>query len=125
MSDPNAPARPPATSLALRLVSVVLAATFLTALVVSWLAAASSYDTLRRRLEQSFPAQLARSADRLTRWLAAGQRDLESLAGDPTLRSVLDRSRAESAAWQRLAEALAESDYFESIVVVDASGEPR
>ncbi len=124
VSDLPAPVRQQAhASLAVRFVAVVLAATFMTALVVSWLAVESTRTFLERRIAQTYPALLGRSADRLVAWIEEGRRSLGVLATEPKLRSAIARPAGESGAWQELAEALAASRFFESLVVQDAEGE--
>jgi diguanylate cyclase (GGDEF)-like protein len=77
MSEPGAPIRrQPLNSLSTKIIFFVFLSTFLTALAVSWISIESTYRFLRRRIDQSFPAVLDRSAARLDAWLAERRSEL-------------------------------------------------
>jgi diguanylate cyclase (GGDEF)-like protein len=71
---------PPRTSLATKLVLFVFLATFGTAVLVSWTSIQATRTHLGRVVEQTYPATLARAAERLEAYLARGPVAADALA---------------------------------------------
>jgi len=72
MPDPCAPARrQPLNSLSTKIIFFGFLSTFLTALAVSWISIESTYRFLERRIDETFPALLEGSAERVGGWLDA------------------------------------------------------
>jgi len=89
MPEPFAAARRhPHNSLATKIIFFVFLSTFLTALLVSWIAVESTHRFLREALDRRYPALLQRSASRVEAWLAAGQAAVEASAGTSALRGI-------------------------------------
>jgi diguanylate cyclase (GGDEF)-like protein len=86
-SRPNAAAARPATSLATKLVLFVFLTTFGTAVLVSGTSIQATHAQLSRVVDRTYPAALARAAERLEDRLAAGL----SLRDGPRLSALLAR----------------------------------
>jgi diguanylate cyclase (GGDEF)-like protein len=115
--------RQPLNSLATKIIFVVFLSTFLTALVVSWISVRSTYGFLRGQIDRSFPSLLASTSQSILTWLDEGGSELERLASEPALLRVLERRSPSGAAKHLLDNALQRSAFFDSLVLLDASGE--
>jgi diguanylate cyclase (GGDEF)-like protein len=123
MSETSVPARHhPMQSLVTRIVAVVFLASFLTALVVSWVSVHSTYDFLRRQVDHSYPALLQGAAERVEQWLAGGLEALDRTAADPALRRALTAPPDRRAALHALEAVLAQQTHFEVLLLRDAEG---
>jgi diguanylate cyclase (GGDEF)-like protein len=113
MVDPKPPLRQPLNSLATKIIFVVFLSTSLTAVVVSWISVHSTYTFLERRIQESYPAILERTGERVAAWVRDGEAEMTELVahGEP--------DAARIAAW------LARSGRFESAVVADRGGRLR
>ena len=81
--------RQPLSSLATKIIFVVFLATFLTALVVSWISVHSTYASLKNQIDRSFPEILSTTSLEIVSWLGDGRSELERLAADPALLRAL------------------------------------
>jgi diguanylate cyclase (GGDEF)-like protein len=126
MPEPSArPLQQPLNSLATRIIAVVFLATFLTALVVSWISVHSTYAFLRRQVDRSYPALLGAAAQRTMVWLAEGHAALETLAREDGLRAALSSLSDPRAAAERLEATLGADSFFETLILADAFGTVR
>ena len=122
MAEPSAPLRQqPLNSLATRIISVVFLATFLTALVVSWISVHSTYDFLRRQVDRSYPALLGAASQRAVTWLGDGLEVLRAVEGTEAVRRVATEGPPMPSG-ERLEGALQTGDFFEALLVTDAAG---
>jgi diguanylate cyclase (GGDEF)-like protein len=95
MPEPFAGARRyPRNSLATKIIFFVFLSTFLTALVVSWMAIESTHRFLREAIDRRYPALLQQSAAHVEAWLAAGRAGAEACAGAPALRGISSSLRS-------------------------------
>jgi diguanylate cyclase (GGDEF)-like protein len=110
MVDPKPPLRQPLNSLATKIIFVVFLSTSLTAVVVSWISVHSTYTFLERRIQESYPAILERTGERVGGFLHEAEAEIADVVsrGDP------DAARLQ--AW------LARSGRFEAAVVADRTG---
>ena len=113
MVDPKPPLRQPLNSLATKIIFVVFLSTSLTAVVVSWISVHSTYTFLERRIQESYPAILERTGDRLGGWLGEANAEMRDLAQDGPLDAAL------LSAW------LQRSGHFDAAVVADRAGHLR
>ncbi len=120
MPDPEPSVRAQ-SSIATKLIFLVISSTFLTALIVSWISVHSTYGFLRGKLDQTYPALLSHTGDRLLAWLGEGKSDLARLGREPELLRAAGRSGDDVATL--LAERVAGSRFFEALVVANRSGE--
>ena len=70
----------PFQTLPSRIVALVLAATLLTSLVVTWVSTQSLHDFLRAHIDEKFPVLLNSTSERLAVWYAKRQLDVETFA---------------------------------------------
>lgn len=125
--------RNPLRSLAARITLLVLAATVLSSLTVSWVSVQSLDGFLRRKVDERFPQVAARIVDRLDHWYTLRAREIEVFAGSAILREStpqLDREgrageRARAEAEQYLRYVLDSFPQFERLVIADPEGAPR
>jgi diguanylate cyclase (GGDEF)-like protein len=128
MPEPLAAARRQTlNSLATKIIFFAFLATFLTALVVSWISIEATHRFLREAIDQRFPALLQRSSGRVEAWLASAQSDVEARAGAPALRSVVSslRSGSDGAETRKALDLAASGDPLEALrglVLVHPSG---
>ena len=113
MVDPKPPLRQPLNSLATKIIFVVFLSTSLTAVVVSWISVHSTYTFLERRIQESYPAILERTGDRIGGWLGEAEAEMRDLAQDGPLDAAL------LSAW------LERSGHFDAAVVADRTGHLR
>jgi diguanylate cyclase (GGDEF)-like protein len=123
MGDSKPPLRKhPLSSLATKIIFVVFLATFLTAVVVSWISVHSTYGFLRGQIDQEFPALLARTAQRIERWLGEGCAELERLATSAEVRDMLHGDSPAGNRSDPLGAALERTQHFQALVLLDAAG---
>jgi diguanylate cyclase (GGDEF)-like protein len=113
----------PLSSLATKIVFLVFLPTFLTALVVSWISVHSTYGFLRGEIDRSFAFFLTRTSHEILGWLGEGRSELERLASDPALLRALSGSGPAGGGEELLSKALYRSASFETLLLVDSSGE--
>ena len=113
--------RRPRDSLATKIIFFVFLSTFVTSLVVSWVAVHSSYAFLRDHLERLYPAVLAGSDDALRAARREARERLETLAGDPRLAAALAAGAREDAD-ALLRAALAPGAPMAALALRDATG---
>ena len=118
-------------SLASRIILFVFASTLLTSLVVTWVSTTSIERFLRAKIDQKFPAILARAADRIDVWYDQRLLDVQTFARSGTVGINTAHLQAKKKA--RVSQAGRElSDYlsyvlerfpqYEALFVLDASG---
>jgi diguanylate cyclase (GGDEF)-like protein len=115
--------RQPLSSLATKIVVGVFLSTFLTALVVSWTSVHSTYGFLRGELDRSFPSLLTRTSHQILSRLGEGRSELERLAADPALPRTLSGTGPAGDGEELLNEALHRTATFDTLLLVDSSGE--
>lgn len=113
--------RQPRDSLATKIIFFVFLSTFVTSLVVSWVAVHSTYSFLRAHLERLHPAVLAGAEQALDRTRSSTQQLLTRLARDPALLRALDDG--DGAAF--LGETLADRPDLAALTLRDAAGTVR
>ncbi len=118
--------RQPRDSLATKIIFFVFLSTFVTSLVVSWIAVQSTYAFLLAHLEESYPALLRQADERL----ADSTRDalvmLDLLAREPAVAGTAMGDRgAASAAVELLEHRLGTSMPLPGIAILDAEGKVR
>jgi diguanylate cyclase (GGDEF)-like protein len=113
----------PFSSLATKIIFLVLLSTLLTVLVVSWLSVHSTYGLLRGQIERSFPCLLSATAQRIVNWLGEGRYELERLAADPALLRALSDQSPAGGGEEFLTQALRRTAFFDTLLLVDSSGE--
>ena len=119
-------------SLASRIILFVFASTLVTTLVVTWVSTESIERFLRAKIDQKFPAILARAADRIDIWYSQRILDVQTFArsgtvGVNTLRLQSPRaSRVKHARMELgdyLSYVLERFPQYEALFVLDATGE--
>lgn len=113
--------RQPRDSLATKIIFFVFVSTFVTSLVVSWVAVHSTYSFLRAHLERLHPAMLARAEQVFDRTRTGSQQLLTRLARDPALLDAL----GEGDASEILREALSDRSHLVALTLRDATGAVR
>jgi len=108
--------RQPLDTLAARILLFVFAATFATALVVSWISIQATYASAREVVDRLYPRALDHAIRDVAPWLASAERTVEGLARDPL---VADGS---GALLRRLNETVAGSNRLDSLLLVDPRG---
>jgi diguanylate cyclase (GGDEF)-like protein len=111
MPDPHLPQRPPLQSLATKIIAVVFLATALTAGVVSWISVESTHDFLERRIEESYPLILERTAERVRAFASEARGQIEELA-----------AQVEGPASEAPGRWLARNPHFDGVAVADGDG---
>jgi diguanylate cyclase (GGDEF)-like protein len=126
MPDPwLAERRQPRDSLATKIIFFVFLSTFLTSLVVSWVAVHSTYSFLRSHLERSYPATLQRAAAALGHAQADVAGELERLAQEPVVRAAAAGDADARAGAERLLRKRTEHTLLAELALHDAAGALR
>jgi diguanylate cyclase (GGDEF)-like protein len=115
--------RQPRDSLATKIIFFVFLSTFVTSLVVSWVAVHSTYSFLRGHLERLHPAVLAGASEALEHARLDATLLLERLAHDPALARALHDDG--EAAERLLAGSLADGRVVAGLALRDAGGAVR
>jgi diguanylate cyclase (GGDEF)-like protein len=111
--------RQPLDSLAARILLSVFAATFATALVVSWISIQATYGSARGAVDRLYPRALDHAVRDVVPWLAAAERTVAGLARDPVLAEGI------GALARRFDEAVAGSHHLEALLLVGPDGDIR
>jgi diguanylate cyclase (GGDEF)-like protein len=109
--------RQPLDSLAGRILLSVFAATFATALVVSWISIRATYASARGSVDRLYPRALDHSVRDVAPWLISAQQTVTELARGPL---VADGSGALE---RRLNEAVAGSHHLDALLIVEPEGD--
>jgi len=118
--------RQPRDSLATKIIFFVFLSTFVTSLVVSWVAVHSTYSFLRAHLERLYPATLQGADEALDHAQQEVATRLTRLAREPALHQAIAGDAAARAQSERLlAERIDPSSRLAALTLRDASGVPR
>jgi HAMP domain-containing protein len=108
--------RQPLDSLAGRILLFVFAATFATALVVSWISIQATYASARGAVDRLYPRALDHAARDVAPWLVSAQRAVTELARGPLV------ADGNGALERRLNEAVAGSHHLDALLLVESNG---
>ncbi len=113
-------------SIASQLVLLLLGATLLTSLVVTWASTHSIKSFLRGKTEQEFPAILAAVEQRLELFYSQRRLDVETFARNATVVTTVEQISSDPRAAREvndyLAQALDRSPQYIAVVVLDPAG---
>ena len=113
-------------SIASQLVLLLLGATLLTSLVVTWASTHSIKSFLRGKTEQEFPAILAAVEERLELFYSQRRLDVETFARNATVVTTVEQISSDPRAARQvndyLAQALDRSPQYIAVVVLDPAG---
>jgi diguanylate cyclase (GGDEF)-like protein len=118
--------RQPRDSLATKIIFFVFLSTFVTSLVVSWIAVQSTYAFLRAHIEESYPALLRHADERLVASANDALVMLDLLAREPAIgRTAIGERAATRAATELLEQRLAVSPLLPGLAILGADGKLR
>ncbi|MDH3521819.1 MAG: diguanylate cyclase, partial [Myxococcales bacterium] len=117
-------ARSPVESLPSRIIISVYAAALVTSVLVTGIATKSTETFLRSKIDERFPALLARTRQRLDTWYAQRELDIATFAASSTVVDSLDAAKQVSAQEARKYLAYVRESFpqYGALFVMDAAG---